>query len=64
TPTFLKPEFAFQERWCENADVLTIIKEAWATHTEGSLMFKFFNKLKRCRHLLVEWKKSGSHNSL
>ncbi|XP_057760601.1 uncharacterized protein LOC130980978 [Arachis stenosperma] len=59
-----KRRFRFQERWCENEDVVNLIKQAWKHEIEGSSMFRLAGKLKHCRHKLVEWQKNSLSNSL
>ena len=54
--------FKFQERWCTDEEVRNIIMEAWKVVVLGSPMFRFFRKLKQCRHSLVDWQRNGNGN--
>ncbi|XP_072066236.1 uncharacterized protein [Arachis hypogaea] len=58
-----KRRFRFQERWCENEEVVNLIKQAWRHEVVGSAMFKLVGKLKFCRHKLVEWQRTSNSNS-
>ncbi|WOL16390.1 hypothetical protein Cni_G25177 [Canna indica] len=53
--------FKFQERWCSSEAVKTT--SIWGMTTIGSPMYRLFSKLKNCRHALVNWQRTSSHNS-
>ncbi|XP_015959302.1 uncharacterized protein LOC107483195 [Arachis duranensis] len=58
-----KRRFRFQESWCENEEVINLIKRSWKVDIQGSLMYKLVGKLKHCRHKIVEWQRTSSSNS-
>ncbi|XP_072054478.1 uncharacterized protein [Arachis hypogaea] len=58
-----KRRFKFQQRWCGVEAVRGVITEAWNSYVEGSAMFVLAQKLKLCRHRLVQWQKTSKSNS-
>nr|XP_025675778.1 uncharacterized protein LOC112776041 [Arachis hypogaea] len=58
-----KRRFKYQERWCGEEDVKRIVSEVWRMEVVGSAMFSLAQKLKVCRHRLVQWQKTHKANS-
>ncbi|XP_072054319.1 uncharacterized protein [Arachis hypogaea] len=58
-----KRRFKYQECWCGEEDVKRIISEVWRMEVVGSAMFSLAQKLKVCRHRLVQWQKTHKANS-
>ncbi|XP_072066797.1 uncharacterized protein [Arachis hypogaea] len=58
-----KRHFKYQERWCGEDDVKRIVSEVWKIEVVGSAMFSFAQKLKECRHRLVQWQITHKANS-
>ncbi|XP_072078052.1 uncharacterized protein [Arachis hypogaea] len=58
-----KRHFKYQERWCREEDVKRIVSEVWRMEVVGSVMFSLAQKLKDCRHRLVQWQKTHKANS-
>ena len=49
----------FEEKWVLHPDCEAVVHEAWNVEVpHGSLMFKLFEKIKRCRLALVEWSRT------
>ena len=56
--------YRFEERWAAHQGCKEVIREAWNYHpTNGSLMFKLFEKIKRCRMKLVAWSQEVFSNT-
>ncbi|XP_057756096.1 uncharacterized protein LOC130975298 [Arachis stenosperma] len=47
--------FKYQEHWSREDDVKRIVGEVWKIEVVGSAMFSVAQKLKECRHRLVQW---------
>ncbi|XP_072080979.1 uncharacterized protein [Arachis hypogaea] len=58
-----KRRFKFQQRWCGVEVIRGVITEAWNSYFEGSAMFVLAQKLKLCRHRLVQWQQISKFNS-
>ncbi|XP_057730828.1 uncharacterized protein LOC130946171 [Arachis stenosperma] len=58
-----KRRFKYQERWYGEKDVKRIVSEVWRMEVVGSAMFSLAQKLKVCRHRLVQWQKTHKANS-
>ncbi|XP_057730414.1 uncharacterized protein LOC130945725 [Arachis stenosperma] len=58
-----KRRFKYQERWCREVDVKRIVSEVWKIEVVGLVMFFLAQKLKDCRHRLVQWQKTHEANS-
>ncbi|XP_057718268.1 uncharacterized protein LOC130932847 [Arachis stenosperma] len=58
-----KRRFKYQKRWCGEDDVKRIVNEVWRMEVVGSAMFSLAQKLKVCRHKLVQWQKTHKANS-
>ena len=49
----------FEEKWAYHLDCKGVVRGAWeAENVAGSLMFRFFTKIKRCRLELVQWSRN------
>nr|XP_025635621.1 uncharacterized protein LOC112729673 [Arachis hypogaea] len=58
-----KRYFKYQERWCREEGVKRTVSEVWRMEVVGSAMFSLAQKLKDCRHRLVQWQKTHKANS-
>ncbi|XP_072065378.1 uncharacterized protein [Arachis hypogaea] len=58
-----KRRINYQERWCGEDDVKRIVSEVWKIEVVGSAMFSLAQKLKECRHILVQWQITHKANS-
>ena len=54
----------FEEKWVAHPDCDRVIHESWRLPVRnGSPMFKLFERIKQCRHALVEWSRTTLGNS-
>ena len=54
----------FEEKWVAHPDCERVICEAWGLLVRnGSPMFTLFEKIKQCRHALVDWSRMALGNS-
>ncbi|KAL0011089.1 hypothetical protein SO802_006197 [Lithocarpus litseifolius] len=50
----------FEEKWVTHSDCEKVIREAWeGQFRNGSPMFVLFEKIKQCRHALVDWSRNN-----
>ncbi|CAL1410211.1 unnamed protein product [Linum trigynum] len=59
-----RPLFRFDARWAENPEVRAMVKYVWQEEIHGSPMFQLRERLKKLRHLLYDWSREGTTNSL
>lgn len=59
----LKTLFYFDERWLNNNEIEELIKIAWEKQVFGNAMYQVAEKIKSCREILVEWKRTSNPNS-
>ncbi|XP_050222506.1 uncharacterized protein LOC126672595 [Mercurialis annua] len=50
-----KAQFHFDKQWVQIQAITTIVESTWSQSIEGSRMYQIFQKLKLCRHKIVEW---------
>ncbi|CAL1375270.1 unnamed protein product [Linum trigynum] len=63
-PRHCRPLFRFDARWAENPEVRAMVSYVWQEEVHGSPMFRLWTRLKRLRHLLYDWSRAGTTNSL
>ncbi|CAL1380249.1 unnamed protein product [Linum trigynum] len=59
-----RPLFRFDARWAENPEVRAMVGYVWKEEIHGTPMFCLWERLKRLRHLLYDWSRAGTTNSL
>ncbi|CAL1381615.1 unnamed protein product [Linum trigynum] len=59
-----RPLFRFDARWAENPEVRAMVSYVWQEDVQGTPMFHLWERLKRLRHLLYDWSRTGTTNSL
>ncbi|CAL1376443.1 unnamed protein product [Linum trigynum] len=59
-----RPLFRFDARWADNPEVRAMVNYVWKEEIQGTPMFRLWERLKRLRHLLYDWSRAGTTNSL
>ncbi|CAL1403199.1 unnamed protein product [Linum trigynum] len=59
-----RPLFRFDARWADNPEVRAMVNYVWQEEVQGTPMFRLWERLKRLRHLLYDWVRAGTTNSL
>ncbi|CAL1366863.1 unnamed protein product [Linum trigynum] len=59
-----RPLFRFDARWAENPEVRAMVQYVWQEELQGTPMFRLWERLKKLRHLLYDWSRAGTTNSL
>ncbi|CAL1353289.1 unnamed protein product [Linum trigynum] len=59
-----RPLFRFDARWAENPEVRAMVTYVWKEEIQGTPMFRLWERLKKLRHLLYDWSRAGTTNSL
>ncbi|CAL1356987.1 unnamed protein product [Linum trigynum] len=59
-----RPLFRFDARWAENPEVRAMVSYVWREEIAGTPMFQLWERLKKLRHLLYDWSRAGTTNSL
>ncbi|CAL1378948.1 unnamed protein product [Linum trigynum] len=59
-----RPLFRFDARWADNPQVRAMVAYVWQENIEGTPMFRLWERLKKLRHLLYDWSRAGTTNSL
>lgn len=50
----------FEEKWVAHVDCEELIRTSWTeTQPRGSPMYCLFEKIKKCRHDLVQWSRNA-----
>ncbi|CAL1383711.1 unnamed protein product [Linum trigynum] len=59
-----RPLFRFDARWADNPEVRAMVSYVWQEDIQGTPMFCLWERLKKLRHLLYDWSRAGTTNSL
>ncbi|CAL1401609.1 unnamed protein product [Linum trigynum] len=59
-----RPLFCFDARWADNPEVKAMVTYVWAEEVSGNPTYQLWEKLKKLRHLLYDWSRAGTTNSL
>ncbi|CAL1400383.1 unnamed protein product [Linum trigynum] len=59
-----RPLFRFDARWADNPEVRAMVNYVWQEDIQGTPMFCLWERLKKLRHLLYDWSRAGTTNSL
>ncbi|CAL1408297.1 unnamed protein product [Linum trigynum] len=59
-----RPLFRFDARWADNPEVRAMVNYVWKEDVQGTPMFRLWERLKKLRHLLYDWSRAGTTNSL
>ncbi|CAL1383579.1 unnamed protein product [Linum trigynum] len=59
-----RPLFRFDARWADNPEVRAMVAYVWQEPVQGTPMFQLWERLKKLRHLLYDWSRAGTTNSL
>ncbi|CAL1359849.1 unnamed protein product [Linum trigynum] len=59
-----RPMFRFDARWADNPEVRAMVEYVWQEEVQGTPMFCLWERLKKLRHLLYDWSRAGTTNSL
>ncbi|CAL1358706.1 unnamed protein product [Linum trigynum] len=59
-----RPLFRFDARWVDNPEVRAMVNYVWQEEIQGTPMFRLWERLKKLRHLLYDWSRAGTTNSL
>ncbi|CAL1355574.1 unnamed protein product [Linum trigynum] len=59
-----RPLFRFDARWADNPEVRAMVDYVWKEEIQGTPMFQLWERLKKLRHLLYDWSRAGTTNSL
>ncbi|CAL1403132.1 unnamed protein product [Linum trigynum] len=59
-----RPLFRFDARWADNPEVKAMVSYVWLEQIQGNPMFQLWERLKKLRHLLYDWSRAGTTNSL
>ncbi|CAL1388085.1 unnamed protein product [Linum trigynum] len=59
-----RPLFRFDARWADNPEVRAMVHYVWSEEVQGTPMFRLWERLKKLRHLLYDWSRAGTTNSL
>ncbi|CAL1374793.1 unnamed protein product [Linum trigynum] len=59
-----RPLFRFDARWADNPEVRAMVTYTWQEEIQGTPMFRLWERLKKLRHLLYDWSRAGTTNSL
>ncbi|CAL1403007.1 unnamed protein product [Linum trigynum] len=59
-----RPLFRFDARWADNPEVKAMVTYVWSENVPGTPMYQLWERLKKLRHLLYDWSRAGTTNSL
>ncbi|CAL1396882.1 unnamed protein product [Linum trigynum] len=59
-----RPLFRFDARWADNLEVRAMVNYVWQEEIQGTPMFRLWERLKKLLHLLYDWSRAGTTNSL
>ncbi|CAL1392273.1 unnamed protein product [Linum trigynum] len=59
-----RPLFRFDARWADNPEAKAMVTYVCHENISGTPMFQLWEKLKKLRHMLYDWSRAGTTNSL
>ncbi|CAL1387823.1 unnamed protein product [Linum trigynum] len=59
-----RPLLRFDACWEDNPEVRAMVNYVWQEEVQGTPVFRLWERLKKLRHLLYDWSRAGTTNSL